>query len=111
MVRLQQATQTLNANNLSPIIYRMFRLNDPAQRLMNSFVMIILTALGNRIFKLLYRGQNQVIQTLEFFRFDIAVRIAIQIWTSRRKPQWFHADALQYPMKSVGSIQRITIMD
>ena len=111
MVRLQQTTQAFDANNLRCFFNSVFGLNDPAQRLVNAFVMVILTILFKNIFKLLYRGQNQMIQTLGFYGFDIAFGVAIQIWTSRRKPHWFHADALQYLMESIGSIQRITIMD
>ncbi len=45
MIRLQQSAQTLDANNLSFLVDGVFWLNDPVQRLMNPFVMIILTVL------------------------------------------------------------------
>ncbi|MCP4610622.1 MAG: hypothetical protein GY845_18080 [Planctomycetes bacterium] len=45
MVRLQQSTQALNADNFGCIINRMFRLDDPPYSLMNPFMMIILTVL------------------------------------------------------------------
>jgi len=54
-----------------------FGLNDPVQRLMNPFVMIIFTILRNRIFKLLHGRQNQMIQTLRFHGFDKAFGVTI----------------------------------
>ena len=52
MIRLQQASQPFNTDNLSRLVDGMFGLNDLVQRLMNPFVMIILTVLLEGIFKL-----------------------------------------------------------
>ena len=54
MVRLQQSTQALNADNFGCIINQVFRLDDPPYSLMNPFMMIILTVLPKNIFKLLH---------------------------------------------------------
>ena len=52
MIRLQKSAQSLDANNLRLIVDGMFGLNDSVQRLMNAFMMIILTVLLEGIFKL-----------------------------------------------------------
>ena len=54
MVRLQQSTQTLNANDLSRIINRMLGLDYSIQGLMNTFMVVILTILLKDIFKLIH---------------------------------------------------------
>jgi len=79
--------------------------------MMNAFVMLILTILLKNIFELRYGGQNQIIQTLGFYGFDIAFGVAIQIWASGRELHRFYPRTLQYLMESFGSIQRISIMD
>ena len=62
VIRLQQSAQAPDADNFSRIINRMFGLDDPAQRLMNPFVMIVFTILPKRIFQLRHGRQNQIIR-------------------------------------------------
>ena len=69
------------------------------------------TILPKRIFQLRHGRQNQMIQALGFYGFDIAFGVAIQIWASGRKFHRFYSRALQDLMESLCAIQRISIMD
>ena len=53
MIGFEQPAKPFNALNFCIVINVVFWLNDPAQRLMNSFVVIILTILLQDIFELL----------------------------------------------------------
>ena len=89
-VTISTIPQTLNADNLSPRINRVFGLNNLPNSLMDPFMTIIRTILLDDVFRMPYREQYQMIQTLRSDGFDKAFRIAIQIRTSGWKLHGFY---------------------
>ena len=81
MVGFQQSTQTLNADDFT-LVPLMLGLDDLVEPLVNPVMMIVQEILREDVSQLVFRGEDQVAETLLFDGSHEALRMGIQIGTA-----------------------------